>query len=461
VSDDAGVGACPDQAELEASASGIGTEDVDRHVASCPRCGETVAQIRLDNELLAEFVQANATRLEPSRPLATGAAPEGYEIIEELHRGSQGVVYRAHHAATHRTVALKVMLQGAFATERQRRRFERELELVASLQHPNIVTVHDGGVTPEGRQFIAMELIEGHPLDEVLRARDPSSLHGWREDLARFAEICDAVTAAHRRGIIHRDLKPANILVDETGAPHVLDFGLAKIVEEDRGDEMTVAGEFLGTFAYAAPEQVSSDPGRIDTRTDVYALGVVLYEILTGGRPYALTGSIAQVVQTIVDAEPAPLRRAAVDVPRDLETIVLKALRKDPERRYQSAGDLAADVRHYLAGRVIEARRDDRWYVFRKTLRRNAPAVAVAAVMLVFVIGYAVTLLYQNREQQKLNTKLTGALGTTLAMIGAIDTENPEAPMAADSIPALLKRTENIVQYDLADAPEIGWAART
>ncbi|MCP3905191.1 MAG: serine/threonine protein kinase [Planctomycetes bacterium] len=456
------AGPCPARAELEASASGASSEIVTEHVAICPACAEAIEQIRRDNALLAEFVEANAPRLEPARPFATEVAPAGYRIIEEIHRGTQGIVYRAHHEATHRTVALKVMLQGAFATDRQRRRFERELELVASLRHPNIVTVHDGGVTPEGRQYIAMELIEGRPLKQVLAARGPAELAaGLRRDLERFGAICDAITAAHRRGIIHRDLKPDNVLVDETGMPHVLDFGLAKIMEEEGvGEEMTVVGEFLGTFAYAAPEQVSADPGRVDTRTDVYALGVILYEILTGGRPYALTGSLAEVVQTIIDTEPASPRRSVRDLPRDLETIVLKALRKDPERRYQSAADLAADVRHFLAGRVIEARRDDRWYVIRKTLRRNATAFSVAAVMLLLVIGFAVSTMFSYQRQQRANVQITRSLGTALGMIGAIDSENPEAPVAAGNIPMLLRATERIVRQDLHDAPKIEAAVR-
>jgi len=234
------------------------------------------------------------TRVGSARPDISGTRLieiPGYEILEEIHRGGQGIVYRAVQLGTKREVALKVMLEGPLADEVTRRRFEREVELAASLRHPNIVTILDSGVS-QGRYYFAMEYIDGLRLDRYLAQVRPS----LRQTLQLFVKICEAVNFAHQRGVIHRDIKPPNILVDWAGEPHVLDFGLAKPLQTADARESTVAvvsvsGQLLGTVAYMSPEQTLGGQN-VDVRSDVYSLGVVFYEALLGQLPYSVEGPL-------------------------------------------------------------------------------------------------------------------------------------------------------------------------
>jgi serine/threonine protein kinase len=241
----------------------------------------------------------------PAEPTGEIQAPAigGYELLEELHRGGQGVVYRALQLGTKRQVALKVLLEGPLASESARRRFEREVEVAASLRHSNIVTILDSGIS-DGRYYFAMEYIDGLRLDRYLAKVRPT----LRETVQLFVTICDAVNFAHQRGVIHRDLKPPNILVDEEGQPHVLDFGLAKPAQRATSEESTIqvlstAGELLGTVAYMSPEQTLGSL-EVDLRSDVYSLGVVFYEALLGRLPYSVDGPLGEVLTRIANAEP-------------------------------------------------------------------------------------------------------------------------------------------------------------
>jgi serine/threonine protein kinase len=312
----------------------------------------------------------------------------GYQILREIHRGAQGVVYQALQKATQRHVAIKVMREGPFAGPTDRARFEREVQILAQLDHPNIVTIHDSG-SAAGCHYFVMDLVRGQPLDAFIGTTQPD----LRATLTLFAEICDAVNDAHLRGVIHRDLKPGNIRVDPDGRPHILDFGLAKTTWDlaDSGPSFTVTGQFVGSLPWASPEQAEGGGGggggaeRIDIRTDVYSLGVVLFQMLTGRFPYPVVGPVREVLDRIVNAQPmAPSqvsaeRARAVAIDNEVDTLVLKCLAKEPARRYQSAGELARDVRHYLAGEAIDAKRDSTGYVLRKQLRRHRVAFAVAA----------------------------------------------------------------------------------
>ncbi|MCP3920031.1 MAG: serine/threonine protein kinase [bacterium] len=311
----------------------------------------------------------------------------GFEGPNEIHRGGQGIVFRALQLSTRRTVALKLLADGPHASGRARQRFEREVELSAGLDHPNIVTVYDSGETRDGRRFFVMEWVDGvTPTAAALDLR-------VRDRVALFLKIAKAVHFAHLRGVLHRDLKPGNVLVDASGEPHVLDFGLAvpaSIEPAEQRSRITVTGEFVGTFAYASPEHVSGDLARVDVRSDVYSLGVMLYEMLTGQLPYSVDGSVVDAVRAITEVEPlAPSARARnAGLDPELDAIALQALAKECERRYQSVGELALDLRRYLAGEPIGARGQSAWYVVRRSLRRHR-VIASASLFVVLAIASA------------------------------------------------------------------------
>lgn len=322
----------------------------------------------------------------------------GYEIVREIHRGGQGVVYQAIQKATTRKVAIKVMKEGAFAGPRDKARFDREVEILAQLEHPNIVGIVDSGEAG-GSLYFVMDYISGKSLDAFISEHELSI----DAALALFSKICDAVNAAHLKGVIHRDLKPGNIRVDGSGEPHILDFGLAKIATGSVSDEshphvMTMTGQFVGSLPWASPEQAAGAVGEIDLRTDVYSLGVILYQMLTGGRfPYKVIGNMRDVLDAIMKAEPAKPSTVRRQIDDEVETIVLKSLSKERDRRYQSAGELGRDVKRYLAGEPIEAKRDSGWYLLSKTLNRYRVPAGVAAGFVVLLAAFAVAMsvLYQ------------------------------------------------------------------
>ena len=298
---------------------------VKTHIADDQLAGAIKAAYDSDTALLPSGETPDA----PATPALPPDAVAGYEIRDEIHRGGQGVVFEAYQRATKRTVALKVLLHGAFATDRQRRRFEREIEMVAGLQHPSIVTIYDSGVMSSDRPYFAMEYIDGVPLDRHVEARREEAFAAGHQraggpgasersfvlhDVLRlFLKVCDAIAYAHQHGVIHRDLKPSNILIDGQGEPHIVDFGLAKTAEVDATEgppSVTLAGEFMGTLAYASPEQIKGSPP-LDVRSDVYSLGMILYELLTSRFPYRVSGPLADVFAQITGAEPEPPQRVA------------------------------------------------------------------------------------------------------------------------------------------------------
>ncbi len=314
-------------------------------------------------------------------------AISGYEIIEQVHRGAQGIVYKALHQATGRTVALKLLLHGPYASHRQKRRFEREIDLVAGLDHPNIVQLYDSGKA-RGRHYFAMQYIEGLPLRDYVSV-NRLDLH---DTLALFVKVCRAVAHAHARGVIHRDLKPTNILVDAEGEPHILDFGLAKPLDSTRlgfDSLATVTGEFFGTLAYTSPEQASCRPDAVETRSDVYSLGVILYELLTGQSPYPNRGTMSQILHHINETPPRRPSRLRPNLNDDVDTILLRALDKDPANRYQSIEAFAADITRYLTGRPIEAKPHSSFYLLKKAIQRNRPVAALPSLLLASLLVFA------------------------------------------------------------------------
>ena len=310
-----------------------------------------------------------------------------YRIIRLLGEGGMGAVYEAEQDQPRRHVALKV-IKAPWASPELLRRFAQESQALGLLHHPGIAQIYEAGSadTGFGRQpFFAMELIHGKPLVEYAEEHKLNT----RQRLELMIQICDAVQHAHQRGIIHRDLKPGNILVDETGLPKILDFGLARITDsEAQTTRQTDMGQVLGTLPFMSPEQVTADPEAIDTRSDVYALGVILYLLLAGKLPYTLTGHLHEAVRTIQEVDPAPLSSVSRLYRGDIETIVAKTLEKDKTRRYASANALSADIRRYLDDQPISAKPASASYQLRKFARRHKALVAGAGtVFVVLCVG--------------------------------------------------------------------------
>ncbi len=340
-----------------------------------------------------------------------------YRILGKLGEGGMGVVYEAEQQSPKRAVALKVIRGGRLVDETQVRMFQREAETLARLKHPNIGAIYEAGRTEEGQHFFAMELVRGQTLKSFLSLRPgPISPGELRFRLRLFRTICDAVHYAHQRGVIHRDLKPSNIVVTDdhssgvttgSGAPplptvKILDFGLARITDQDvqAATVVTEIGMIKGTLPYMSPEQARGEADAVDVRTDVYALGVILYEMLAGTRPYDTQKSgLLEAVRVICETPPRPLRQSWSGVRRldaDVETIAGKALEKDPGRRYSSAGALGEDVERYLATQPILARPPSAAYQIRKLVARHKLPAAFAAVFLALIcaFGAGMAVLY-------------------------------------------------------------------
>jgi serine/threonine protein kinase len=310
-----------------------------------------------------------------------------YRILRLLGEGGMGAVYEAEQEHPRRTVALKVIKPGLTSRELLRR-FEQESQALGRLQHPGIAQIHEAGTADSGfgpQPYFAMEFIRGESLLEHAKAHKLNT----RQRLELMAKVCDAVHHAHQRGIIHRDLKPGNILVDESGQPKVLDFGVARVTDSDaQATRQTDVGRLVGTLAYMSPEQVLADPLELDTRSDVYALGVILYELLAGRLPYTISCSLAEALHTIREEDPARLSSINRNYRGDIETIAAKALEKDKARRYASAAGLAGDIRRYLADEPIVARPPTTSYQLQKFARRHMALVGgVVAVFVVLLAG--------------------------------------------------------------------------
>jgi eukaryotic-like serine/threonine-protein kinase len=334
-----------------------------------------------------------------------------YRIIGVIGEGGMGTVYQAEQESPRRTVALKVIKAGV-ASESHLRRFEYEAQILGKLDHPGIATIFEAGTFDTGagpQPFFAMEMVEGQRLTDYA---DGKKL-GTRERLELLARIAEAVQHAHQKGIIHRDLKPGNILVTENGQIKILDFGVARATDADiqTTTMRTDIGQLIGTIPYMSPEQASGDPDELDTRSDVYALGVVAYELLAGRLPYDIGRKmIHEAVRVIREDDPTPLSSINRVFRGDIEIVIGKALVKEKDRRYQSASDFANDIHRYLSDEPIEARAPSSLYQLRKFTRRNKALVGgVVAVLVVSMIGTGVSISYAMGEAEQTQLAIDNA----------------------------------------------------
>ena len=328
----------------------------------------------------------------PSAPAEVSSSPDtrpsplrkvryfgDYELLEEIARGGMGVVWRARQVSLNRPVAVKMILAGQLASEAEVKRFLTEAEAAANLDHPNIVPIYEVG-QHEGQHYFSMRLVEG----QTLAKHVATFVHDHRAAAQIVATVARAVHYAHQRGILHRDLKPANILLDPRGQPHVTDFGLAKRIES--GSDLTHSGAVLGTPSYMAPEQATGGSKQLTTAADVYALGAILYHLVTSRPPFRAETPLETLRQVV---EQAPERPTLINrrIDRELETICLKCLEKDPKRRYGSAEALAEDLERWLRNEPVQARPSTRW---RRTLKwiRRKPAIAALLAAILLVVGF-------------------------------------------------------------------------
>ena len=355
----------------------------------CKKCRTAISIDEPEGLCAACVLEASLGMLQGDINGAGGAEiPEelgDYELLEEIGRGGQGLVYRARQKSLNRMVALKVIGLGRWATNAHIKRFRLEAEAAASLDHPCIVPIHEIGES-DGSCYFSMQLVEGRRLDEAIK-REP--MHN-RRAAELIVKLARTISYAHQRGILHRDIKPGNILIDADGEPHLTDFGLARLIER----ESTITGtmvEGLGTPSYMAPEQAAGDAAQLTSATDVYGLGAVFYHLLTGHAPF-VGGTTYETVRLVLETEPRQPRLWNPKIDRDLATICLKCIEKDPKRRYSSALALAEDLGRWLKHEPIQARRAGVWVRGRKWVQRQPALAAVIAlsVTLAAAVGWNV-----------------------------------------------------------------------
>lgn len=375
----------------------------DSHDARSPSQGE---RRDLQSEPTVEFTPGGGAQQTEGRSSPAAGATLGrfgdYELIDEIGRGGVGVVYRARQVKLDRMVALKMLLASHWASRDEVSRFQVEARVAAGLAHPNLVKVFDVGEA-QGLHYFVMEYVVGRSLEDLLASGKPDF-----EDAARLlCRVSRAVDYLHRNGIVHRDLKPSNILIDDAGQPYVTDFGLAKIVG---GGDLTQPGSIVGTPCYMSPEQATGHVDAICSRSDVYSLGAILYELLTGQSPFR-SGSPMDTLVQVVEREPVRPRKLNPAVPWDLEQICLKCLEKAPESRYTGAEDLAVDLDRFLTGEPVEARPAG---IVQVTLRwaRRCPALAcrLGGMSLFYVVELLNYHVFGLIPTLKLHLQLTGIL---------------------------------------------------
>ncbi|HEV3436820.1 MAG TPA: serine/threonine-protein kinase, partial [Gemmata sp.] len=396
-----------------------------------PEVRDRLQQMRLvQAELDAMFPRSGESLSSSSQECSTLPQIPGYEVETILGSGGMGIVFRAKHMRLNRVVALKMALAGAYAGQHERERFQREAEAVAALRHPNVVQIYDIGESA-GRPYFTMEFVEGGSLAEKLQGTPLPS----REAAAILATLAEAIHVAHEGGIVHRDLKPANIMLTSDGKPKITDFGLARRLGGEAG--LTRTGLALGTPSYMAPEQAR---GRIDAlgpAVDIYALGAILYELLTGRPPFRAE-TASETVYQLLTQDPVPPSRLNGNVPRDLETVCLQCLQKEPKRRYTSSAALADDLTRYLLGQVVAARPVGQLERAGKWIRRNKWVAGLAvATVLALVCGTVASLLFAFKASrgEELATTRAGELQQKTIELEAQKRDNERVVIAGLLIP--------------------------
>lgn len=449
---------CPDEPTLksflEKTAADQELSKVADHLERCAKCkasieelaqnpGDTFTFSRPDgdtdipwnSQLAGKLAEALLPEMQSSEPVLPEV--DGYEILSAVAKGGMGIVYKARQIKANRIVALKMLLNSGFADAEMTQRFLVEAKNAARLNHANIVSVFDVG-TSHGNHFFSMEFVDGQSLRDKLNERPLAN----RETARMLLAITDAVAYAHEQGIVHRDLKPANVMLSLTGQPLVTDFGLAKHLGVD--DQMTTTGQILGTPSYMSPEQASGEAKKVGQLADVYALGAILYTMLTGRPPFQAANPMDTVLQVIRQPPVSP-RELNPDVDQDLETICLKCLEKEPASRYESARAVAEELQRYLDGVPIVARPINALErTWRLCKRHPAVAVLTCALFVTLLAGSLISLRYAiraNRKAEQATAQATMTMGMVEHIIDTIQDKLRFIPGARELRRELLEST--------------------
>jgi tetratricopeptide (TPR) repeat protein/predicted Ser/Thr protein kinase len=425
---------CPDLEQLEALVSNDSSPGdaahVEKHVSQCSTCAQRLVDLS-DNLSLVSPLR----RVLRANDSATSSIPivPGYEIIAELGRGGMGVVFEAQQFHPDRRVAIKILPHPTPTDPTSRALFEREARILARLQHPFVAAIYDAGQTASGQLFFAMERIQGQPLHKFVRDRHLT----LTQRLHLMKLVCDGIAAVHQRGVIHRDIKPGNILIEPSGLPKVLDFGLAKILAGDEDSapptSVSVPGHIFGTLPYLSPEQARGDRAQVDVRSDVYALGVVMYEMLTGELPYPVDRTAALAAVHAICEQPP---KSPTALPVEVQAILHKALDKVADRRYDGAAALGGDISRYLANQPVAARRPTLRYHAYKLIARHRVVAGLVGALLVTLVASAgwLGVLYRSTH-----VNYVRAQNAEVAATAAAHTARKEARVSQEVTDFLLK----------------------